>query len=237
MGSSRLPGKALADVCGKPALTRLYDRLRLSERLDDIILATTTLPSDDVLANWAEDLGIACHRGSADDVTNRLCKAHGNAKSDVVVQVCGDCPLIDATMVDRAISRFLELDCDVVTTSRRFSYPQGVDVQVYSFASLTELDRALTDPVARECVTLHFYEHPEKYRIADLEAPPGERLPEQRCQLDYPEDLTFIREVYARLEPVYGDAFGAREIVDLLRERPSLGDINRHCVERVPRET
>ena len=115
MSSSRLPGKVLMDLRGRPALGRLLDRLRLCRQLDDIVLATTTAPADDALAQWAEGEGLQYHRGSEEDVLARVVEAHRMMGSDVIAEVTGDCPLLDPRIIDTAIGVFLANSCDVVT--------------------------------------------------------------------------------------------------------------------------
>lgn len=235
MGSSRLPGKALADIGGVPALTRLLRRLRACRRLNDIVLATTTAPADDALVDWARANGLAFYRGSEDDVLLRVVEAQRQMNSDVVVEVTGDCPLLDPQVIDLGVDTFVANACDVVTNARLPSYPQGADVQVFRLADLERVARTIEDPAVREHVSLYFYENPDKYRIVHLIAPRSWEDPEQRYQLDYEEDLRFIREVYRRLEPSYGDAFGIPEIAALLRAEPSLRALNAHCVEKSTR--
>lgn len=235
MGSSRFPGKVLAPVCGQPALTRLLQRLRRCRNVDDIILATSVAPTDDVLERWAASEEVAIHRGSEDDVLLRVVEAQRKMKSDVVVEITGDCILLDPELIDMGVETFFGNDCDVVTNTRQPSYPLGADIQVYRLRDLEEVERTITDPAVREHVSLYFYEHPERYRIIHLFAPKRWMAPYFRLQLDYPEDLRFINEVYRRLEPEYGDAFGLEEIMSVLRREPALVEINRHCVEKQPR--
>ena len=232
MGSSRFPGKALAEVCGQPALTRLLRRLRRSERLDGIVLATSTEPADDALEAWARSEGVDCYRGSEDDVLLRVVEAQASMRSDVVVEITGDCVLLDPEVIDLGIVTFLENDCDVVTNVRKLSYPMGADVQVFRLGDLEDVARTVDDPAVREHVSLYFYEHPERYRVMHLFAPARWRAPHYRFMLDYPEDLQFIREVYGRLGPTCGEAFGVEEIMGLLRAEPSLAEINAHCVNK-----
>lgn len=235
MGSSRLPGKALAEVRGKPALTRLVDRLSRSRYLDGIVLATSTAAADDALEAWARDYGVPCHRGSEDDVLRRVVEAQRQLASEIVVEVTGDCILIDPDVIDLGIRTFLDNECDVVCNVRKPSWPMGADVQVFRLSDLEWVESQVHDPAVREHVSLYFYEHPERYRILHLPAPRRWEAPDYRFQLDYPEDLRFINEVYRRLEPDYGDAFGIAEIMDLLRREPSLVEMNRHCEEKSPR--
>lgn len=231
MGSSRLPGKVLADVNGKPALTRLLNRLKFCELLDDIILATTTDPKDDVVVSWAQSEGVHYYRGSEDDVLLRVVQAQQKMNSDVVVEVCGDMILLDYELIDQGIGTFKENNCDVVTTTCKPSYPVGVDVVVFRLKDLIWVQKNISDPQAREHVPLYFFQHPEKYRIINLIAPKCFHAPDKRFVLDTPEDLEFIRNVYALLEPKYGDRFGVAEILELLRKEPELVEINSHIVE------
>jgi spore coat polysaccharide biosynthesis protein SpsF len=235
MRSSRLPGKVLADVGGMPLLSLLVRRLRLARRVEGVVLATSDSPADDALAAWAAREGVAIYRGSEDDVLSRVVGAQKSMGGEIVVEVCGDTPLVDPGVVDRAVDAYLAGAGDVVTNTVRPSYPQGCEAQVFSLADLAEVDRDVRDPAVREHVSLHFYETPSRYRIAHLEAPEDERLPEQRLQVDYPEDLELVRTVHARLSPKYGIGYPLSAIVDLLRRDRALAALNRHCVERSAR--
>jgi spore coat polysaccharide biosynthesis protein SpsF len=236
MGSSRLPGKVLADVLGKPALARLLERLRAARRLDGIVLAATTAPADDALAAWAAREGLACYRGSEEDVLNRVVEAQRAAGGEIVVEITGDCTLLCPDLVDLAVDSFFANRCDVVSNAGpALGFPMGTDVQVFPLALLEEVERTIDDPAVREHVSLYFYEHPERYRIVHLVAPARWHAPFYRLQLDYPEDLRFIRAVYGALEPLHGPVFGIEEIMALLRRRPELVDINRHCKEKSAR--
>ncbi len=232
MGSSRLPGKVLMDIGGVPALTRLIRRLRQCRGVDDVVLATSTFPGDDALVAWAKAAGVAVFRGSEDDVLSRVVGAQRMMESDIVVEVTGDCPLLDIEVVTLGIETFLANECDVVTNARVPSYPQGADVQVFRLEALEHVANTVNDPAVREHVSLYFYEHPEQYRIIHLIAPVSWQDPDRRLQLDYPEDLEFIRQVYRRLEPKYGDAFGVPQIMELLAREPALREINAHCEEK-----
>lgn len=235
MGSTRLPGKVLVDVGGMPLLSLLVRRLRLAARVDDIVLATSVSPMDDALAIWAKGEGVAIYRGSEDDVLARVVGAQESRGGEIVVEVCGDTPLIDPGVVDRAIDAYLAGAGDVVTNTVRPSYPQGCEAQVFSLADLAEVERNVHDPAVREHVSLHFYEAPDRYRIAHLEAPAAEYLPNQRLQVDYPEDLDLVRQIHARLYPAHGVGYPLSEIVSLLKREPTLAGINRGCEEKLAR--
>jgi len=233
MGSSRFPGKMMADVNGKPALERVIDRLKACKNLDGIILATTIDHKDDPLEKCALECCIECHRGSEDDVLQRVVDAHKQIGSDIIVEVTGDCILLDIDVIDQGVTMFLENDCDILSNASKLSYPQGADVQVFRTKDLNWVAENIDDEAVREHVSLYFYENPDKYRIIHLMAPPRLYAPDQRTQLDYYEDLDFITRVYEELEPIYGATdFGAREILELLRQKPEIREINAHCTNK-----
>jgi Spore coat polysaccharide biosynthesis protein F, CMP-KDO synthetase homolog len=149
--------------------------------------------------------------------------------SDVVVEITGDCPLLDPEIIDMGIETFLINDCDVAFTSE--SYPGGMDVLVYKFKILEENEQTINDPLVREHVAYHIVRHPEIYKTIKLVAPYRWHRPDYRFTLDYPQDLEFIREIYRKLEPKYGDNFGIEEIITLVEKSPELLDINFSCVE------
>lgn len=235
MGSSRLPGKVLMDVGGKPALARVVDRLRGCRLLDDVVVATSTLPGDDAIAEWAAGYGVAVHRGSEDDVLQRVVDAQRIMASTITVEVTGDCPLLDPELIDLGIETFFANECDVACNVKIPSFPQGADVQVFRTDALAEVAATVDDPAVREHVSLHFYENPDRYRTVHMLATADRRAPDARLQLDYAEDLEFIRAVYARLEPVLGPLFTVPPILDLLRREPAITAINAHCEERAVR--
>jgi spore coat polysaccharide biosynthesis protein SpsF len=233
MGSSRLPGKVLMDLCGKPVIGWLVDRLRECRTVDEIVLATSTARGDDVLAKWCDENGVCCFRGSEDDVLKRVVDAHREAGTDVIVEITGDCPLTDPDVVDLGVETFLSNDCDYLTNCEVVSFPQGICVQVFRFSDLERMDRESDDPAVREHVTPLFYEQKTIYRNINLLAPGCWHLPKDcRTQLDYPEDMAFLREVCGRLVEKYGYGFGLGHLVELLRAEPHLMDMNRYCVER-----
>lgn len=236
MGSSRLPGKVLADICGRPALGWLVDRLRRCQMLDDVVVATSISKSDDVLAEWCRQQSIPCFRGSEDDVLHRVVEAHRFMESEIVVEVTGDCPVTDPAVVDLGIETFFAHEVDVVTNcGPRLTWPMGQYVQVFPLALLEEVDVSVADLAVHEHVSLYFYEHPEHYRILELLSPKRWREPTWRLQLDYPEDLDFQRKIHERLVPICGPHFDTEDIVALLRREPELVEINIHCEEKSAR--
>lgn len=238
MGSSRLPGKVLADINGQPTIKRLVDRLRQCKELDDIVVATSVAPDDDVLAEWCASNKVACFRGSEEDVLHRVVQAHQFMRSDVVVEITGDCPLTDPEIVDLGVKTYLihQPQVDVVSNcGNTLSWPMGQYVQVFSLDLLEEVNRTIADPAVHEHVSLYFYEHPERYRLIEVLAPQRWSEPTWRMQLDYPEDLIFQNEVHRRLEAEHGSFFGIEPLMSLLRSEPNLVEINAHCKEKATR--
>jgi spore coat polysaccharide biosynthesis protein SpsF len=235
MGSSRLPGKVLYDINGQPAIERLVNRLKLCKEIDEIIIATTDKDGDNELVEWAINNQLPVFRGSEDDVLNRVVNAQKSVKSDIVVEITGDCILLDPNIIDLGIRTYLANDFDVVTNARIASYAQGLDVQVYSLEIIEFVEKNIKDPAVREHVSLYFYENPNLYSVCNLIAPPQWERPKLRLQLDYQEDLMLIRELYKRLEPKWGYSFGVEKIIEELNSNPELEKINASCIEKAVR--
>lgn len=230
MTSSRFPGKMLAEIGGMPVIKILVERLKKSKLLDDIVIATTDQKTDDELAKWAEDNNVKVFRGSEDDVLLRVVEAHKYMKSDIIVEITGDCPFSDPDIIDIGISTFLANDCDYLTNCEVFSAPPGLYVQVFTYKSLAEIEKNINDSAVREHVSLPYYENPDKYKNIHLMSSPKLKLPEYtRIYLDYKEDFEFLNAVYNELFPKYGIDFNAEQITDLLLSKPELIEINRYC--------
>jgi spore coat polysaccharide biosynthesis protein SpsF len=235
MGSSRLPGKILYDINGQPAIERLVNRLKLCKEIDEIIIATTDKEGDNKLAEWALQNQLHVFRGSEEDVLNRVVNAQKSLQSDIVVEITGDCILLDPNIIDLGVRTYLANDFDVVTNARIASYAQGLDVQVYSLEKLEYVEKNIEDPAVREHVSLFFYENPSLYTICNMIAPPQWERPQLRLQLDYQEDLMLIRELYKRIEPKCGYSFGVEKIIEELNSNPELEKINSSCIEKAVR--
>lgn len=222
MGSTRFPGKMMADIHGKPTLQRVIERLRQAKSLDGIILATSDLDADNVLAELASEQGIAVFRGSEDDVLGRVAESHVQMDSDIVVEICGDCPLIDPDILDQAVETFKVNECDILATGVQESFPKGTEIQVFSRAALIEAAAAADESDHREHVTLYFHSNPDKFRVMHLVAPTSLVAPDIRLLLDYEQDLESIRKIYQLLDADNFSSFRLIDIISLLREHPEL---------------
>ncbi len=225
MASTRLPGKVLADCVGKPMLELMIERLRRVPSLDGIVVATTVNGSDDPVAALAERLGVGCWRGSEEDVLSRVLEAAREHGIDVIVELTGDCPLIDPVVVERVIAEYRERKVDYVSNVLTRSYPIGMDTQVFSTAVLADVARRTDDAADHEHVSLYIYRHPEIYGLANVSAPPELARSELRLTLDTPEDLHVIRSVFEALYP--GDpAFSLADILQFLDVSPEVAAVN-----------
>jgi Spore coat polysaccharide biosynthesis protein F, CMP-KDO synthetase homolog len=227
MSSSRLPGKVLADIEGAPSLSRLVQRLRRATQIDAIVLSTSDSPSDDILAEWAKNEKLPCFRGNEANVLARVIGTHQMMGSDIVVKVCGDTPLLDPIVIDQAITTFLNnKSIDVVTTTQKRFFPDGVDAEVFSLSLLSEVAEKINDPLVHEHVSLYFYNPDNGYAVFDLVTPDTLFAPNLRLVLDYTEDLEMIRAVFSKLLPTRGENFGTADIIKLVREEPAILSIN-----------
>lgn len=231
MGSSRLPGKVMLKLDGLHSIVHTIRRVKKARLVEDVVLATTKSPADDVLEEVARSEGISCYRGSEDDVLERVCEAHRYMQTDVIVQVTGDCPMIDPRVLDLGVREFLSADYDVVSNTWIEGYPQGIDVQAYRTELLNAVENSIADPKVREHVTLHFYRNPENYNIKHLRPSQEYFYPEIRTQLDYIEDYNFLSVLIPALRSKYKDNYGFEEIIEYLLIHPHLMEINKHCIE------
>jgi spore coat polysaccharide biosynthesis protein SpsF len=223
MGSSRLPGKVLADVAGRPMLTRVLERAGAIPGADAVVLATTTEPRDERVAALAADLGVEVFRGSEADVLDRYHCAAQQAGADVVVRVTADCPLLDPRVSGAVLAAYRRGGVDYVSNARVRRYPDGLDTEVFSAEALRSAWKEATLPSEREHVTPYIWKHPERFRLADLVGEPDHS--HLRWTVDRPEDLEFVRAVYGRLD-AGGRVFGMDDVLALLRREPGLLHLN-----------
>lgn len=202
MTSTRLPGKVLADIHGKPMLERMLDRVRRARSLDEIIVATTVNATDDPVVELGRRLGVRVFRGDEADVLGRYRAAAREASADVVVRLTADCPMIDPAVVDQAVAMFLEGDWDYLSNSRVRTYPDGLDVEVFTRDALERAAREARHPQLREHVTLYINGRYKDlpcgtFRVGDMAY---ERdLSHLQWSVNTAEDLERVRRLFAAL--------------------------------------
>lgn len=145
MSSTRLPGKVMRPILGRPMLARLIERVSAARLIDQIIVATTGNPADDPVQALAETLGVGCHRGSEEDVLNRVLDAAHEFSADLIVEITGDCPLCDPGVIDSIVSTYQAHSYDYVSNILKRTFPRGLDVQVFP----TRVHREGCDPDRR----------------------------------------------------------------------------------------
>ena len=234
MTSTRLPGKVLRPILGRPMLELLIERLRRAERVNDVIVATTSNHTDDTIEALCRKIGAGCFRGSEDDVLDRVLRAAHAFDVDLIVEITGDCPLIDPVIVDRLLEMYDEGGVDYVANVLKRTFPRGLDTQVFSTTVLEEVARLTDDPVDHEHVSLYIYEHPERFSLRNLESGLPETTWNYRLTVDTPQDFALITAIYESLYPV-NFSFGLADVVDLLAARPELLELNREIQQKAVR--
>ena len=229
MESTRLPGKVMADIQGRPMIQRVVDRLRRAESVDLVVVATSDRAADDVLADYCAAHAIECFRGSADDVLDRFHRAAAHYGAGAVARITGDCPLIDPRVVDRVVETFRRTGDQYVTNTLRCTFPDGLDVEVFSADALTQACRDARLPAEREHVT-PYLRTSGRFSTRNVENEVDLSARDLRWTVDHPEDLEFVRAVYARLESGGQGTFGMVEVLKLLEREPSLLAMNRGIV-------
>lgn len=223
MGSTRLPGKTLIDICGKPLLEHILGRMQESRKMDKLIVATTGKMEDNPITELCSRLKIACFRGSEEDVLDRYYQCAKLYKADIIVRITADDPFKDPVVADRIIGEIIKNDLDYVSNTIHPSYPEGLDIEVFKFAVLEQAWREATTRLDREHVTPYLWLNPDKFKIKNIGY--ERNLSNMRWTLDTPEDLAFTREVYKILY-VPGKLFLMQDILNLLEEHPEIQKLN-----------
>src|SRR5262245_18815012 len=231
MRSTRLPGKVLKPIVGQPLLWHILHRLRKSELIETICVATTTDPADDVLAAYAQEHGAVVVRGPEDDVLSRFTLAPYKIDPDGIVRVNADAPLVDAGFCDYLIREMVRHQADFGMLKPGLSAIHDGADPMSRWALDKLIVKAHDDPVAREHVSAYFKLHPDFIRVAQIDLPEKWRFKGARLSVDTPADVTFIEAVYDRLHAQAGEAT-LTDLVALLHREPSLLDLNGHVQQK-----
>ena len=225
MLSTRLPGKILVDICGKPLLHHVIDRVKRSKSIDRVVVATTVRKEDDVLEKDCKSMGVDIFRGDEADVLDRFYKCAKLFLADIIVRVAADDPFKEPAVIDRAI-RLLTTNknLDYVSNTIKPTYPEGVDIEVFTFSALEKAWKEASLPSEREHVTPYMWDNRRLFSTLNFEYE-KEDASSLRWTIDIEKDLKFTREVYARLY-VPGHIFSMEDILHLLEREPQLKKIN-----------
>ena len=227
MGSSRLPGKVLMNLQGKTVVAHVIERVQEACAVDEVVLATTERRGDDLLAEEGETLGVRVFRGSETDVLGRFHGTALQAGADLIVRITADCPLFDGALLEEMLQRRHTLptgeEPDYLSNTLRRTYPRGLDAEIFSFKVLDLAHREARENFEREHVTPFIYNRPDRFRLLGHEGRTD--LSGYRWTLDTPEDWLFMREVFSLLSGT-GQKVSTAAVLNLLRERPELSELN-----------
>ena len=230
MTSTRLPGKVLLEVLGKPLLAYQVERLRRCKRADAVVLATTTNKTDQALVDFCCEHGISCYRGSEEDVLSRYYEAAREHRAETIVRVTSDCPLIDPAVIDRVIEAFNWGGEDYVANILERTYPRGMDCEVFTFEALQTAHREATDKPDREHVTPFIYRHPERFTLGNVRY--GEDCSRYRWTVDTQEDYELIRCMLEALV-LQKPHFTLEDCLHLIEQNPDWEKINCHVEQKI----
>jgi spore coat polysaccharide biosynthesis protein SpsF (cytidylyltransferase family) len=205
----------------------LVTRLRRARRLDGLVLATTAAPQDDELVALAARVGVPAFRGSEEDVLDRFYRAAEMYAADVIVRICADCPLMDPVLVDAMVEACLSRwpDVDYVSNVHPPTYPDGLDIWVFSQTALARAWREATKPSEREHVTPYLVNHPTIFRIYNVAC--NKDLSHWRLTVDYLEDFRLVETVFSHFNGQGQSDFGLADVISFLERRPDLARLNR----------
>lgn len=226
MGSSRLPGKVLKDLNGKPMLEWVVKRSSFARKVDDVLVATTTDSGDDAIEKWCRSSRIACFRGSVFDVLDRYYQAAKENKADRIVRVTADCPLMDPELIDEMIGFYENTQADFAANRLpppwHRTFPIGLDIEVVSFALLEKAWKEAVEPFEREHVMPWFYDKEGRFKVKILDHDPD--YGQHRWTVDTPEDYQFLQKLFAKLsDPLHASWL---DVLKIVSEYPELERIN-----------
>lgn len=229
--STRLPGKVMMEVLDKPLLGYLIDRVKESKLVQEVIVATTEIESDDAIALFCAQQQIPCFRGSVEDVLARYLAAAQMTSADVIVRITGDCPLICPEVIDKVISRYLSHYpvVDYVSNTVKRTYPRGLDVEVFSYACLNTAAQKSTSPSEREHVTSYIRHHPESFNSESVVDSADHS--HFRWTVDTPEDFQLISKLISTLYPQKSN-FNLADLLQLMQRHPEWQHINSHIEQK-----
>jgi spore coat polysaccharide biosynthesis protein SpsF len=215
MKSTRLPGKSMMPLAGKPLLQHVLERAKLAQLLDEVVLAIPVNKEDDILVGLAEKIGVKLFRGHPTDLVHRYYHAAKAFNADIVVRIPADNPLIHPSEIDRIIAYYMNEDVDFASNIAPFlgnEYPDGLGAEVFSFKLLEQIYNTVNDTRHREHVTTYFREHPEKFRLGTVKCPAEFRRPDIVLDVNTSQEYEFMVELFEDLSKE-GELIHINEII------------------------
>lgn len=225
-GSRRFPRKVLSKIENKPMIWHVINRAKQVKGIDQIVLVTTKRQEDDALVKIAENSNILFFRGHTYDVLTRYYQCAKKFNAGPIIRITGDCPLIDPKIIEDLLNYYNAHDFDYVTNTFPPTYPDGLDVEIFSFSTLETVKHKATFVSELEHVTPYVRKHPKIFRIYNFKN--DFDLSGIRLTVDKEIDLTLIKKIYAKMRP--NKIFGLKEIIKIISENPKLIEINKKIV-------
>ena len=226
MSSTRLPGKIFLEACGMSMLEHMITRVKHSKKIDEVVIATSNNSADDLIEEWCKKHKIKCFRGPEQDVLKRYKLTSDFINADTIIRLCADSPLIDPKIIDDILEIYELNNYDYVTNLFPVdgrTYPDGLNVEVFSSDILDELDKNAKKPSDREHVTFHLWTQPERFKLFRHDYPIN--LSKFRFNLDYIQDYCLIRSVFEALYP-QNNLFTLEDTIDWLKQNPKILKFN-----------
>ena len=230
LGSTRLPGKVLKRIKeDKIVLDYVFERIRKSKKIDEIVLATTTNNNDEKLVLYAKKNRLKFFRGSEEDVLSRYYLAAKEFNADIIVRITSDCPLIDPEIIDKMIDMHINSDSDYTSNTINRTYPRGLDVEIFNFDALEISYKNAHETYQREHVTPYISQNKNMFNLQNYDAKGKIKRPDIRITVDTKEDLELIRRIALNFENL---DFTSDDIIDFLDQNPELLKINENIKQK-----
>lgn len=232
-GSTRLPNKIFKELCGKPILWHVVNRLSYSKQINQIIVATTNLMEDDKVEEFCKSNKIPFYRGSSDDVLSRYYEAAKKFNVDLIIRITSDCPVIDPQIIDKMLNEFMNIydkeNIDYMSNTIIRTFPRGLDAEIFPFQVLEKTYIEAKQNYEREHVTPYIYQHPEIFKIINF--PCEKDYSFHRWTVDTIEDFQLIKKIYEFLYPE-NEIFHFEDILKLFEDKPELININKEVKQK-----
>jgi len=219
MSSSRLPGKVMIPINGEPMIYRQIERIRQSTVIDELIVATSTDPSDDPLVEFLNQKGIGVFRGSLKDVFSRFLRIETHFKPTAIIRLTADCPLVMPELINAMVIQFYKSNVDYLSNTLKPTYPDGLDIEIVKASVFSKLAKYELTETEREHVTLGIYSRPSDFTLENFSS--REDLSEKRWTVDYFEDLVFVEQVFNAFKG-NESTFTFEDMLLLLHNNPEL---------------
>ena len=233
MGSTRLPEKVLKKILDKSMLQLMIERVQNSKTIDDIIVATTTSTKDDEIVLLCKNLDINVFRGSDENVLQRVSQAVNTIKGDIIVELTGDCPLVDWNLIDKMVYLYKANNVDYISNCHPYTFPEGFDIEIFSNEKLQWINEHVSDSKVKEHVSLYFYENPNKYKLMNYTCDVNRG--HWHLSVDEESDFQVVKNIFENLY-LKNKKFTVYDVINYLDKHPEIKKINDHVKLKNPRE-